>query len=79
MEKRIESNGVPPENESSNVIDLAGARRRQKVEPPPTDEEMQEYRRIRPLLLKMLVDWPELKRQHDLITQSCPLAIKLLK
>lgn len=76
MEKRVEQHGA---NESSNVVDLAGARRRAKVEPPPTDEEMQEYRRIRPLLLKMLEEWPELKRQHEVITTSCPLAMKLLK
>jgi hypothetical protein len=49
-----------------------------KHEPPPTDEEIAEYRRIRPLLMQMLEQWPRLLKEHEAITSNCVLARKIL-
>lgn len=64
----------------SNVVAFSAARRRgTNCEPLPTDEEMSEYRRIRPMLLKIIEEWPELRREHRTVMTTCPLAMKLLK
>ena len=64
----------------SNVVAFSAARRRgTNSEPLPTDEEMSEYRRIRPMLLRMIEQWPELVREHKTVITTCPLAMKLLK
>jgi hypothetical protein len=49
-----------------------------KHEPPPTDDEIAEYRRIRPLLMRMLEQWPTLLKEHQAITSNCVLARKIL-
>jgi hypothetical protein len=49
-----------------------------KHEPPPTNEEIAEYRRIRPVLMQMLEEWPKLLREHRAITSNCMLARKIL-
>lgn len=57
----------PPELETSDPVEAANvthlfarnpAKRR---EPPLTDEEVAEFRRLRPLLAKMMADWEVLK------------------
>jgi len=42
-------------------------------EPPPTDAEMEEYRRIRPRLLKMLDEWDRMTGPL-----GCPVANVIL-
>lgn len=49
-----------------------------KHEPPPTDDEIAEYRRIRPVLLQMLEQWPKFLKEHQAITSNCVLARKIL-
>jgi hypothetical protein len=54
--------------DDTNVVALFG-RTHTKREAPPTDEELMEYRRIRPRLLQMLREWDALKSQS-----GCPVA-----
>lgn len=84
MENLQETQQCPLESESSDSVVVAFPQgthkpRCKKIEPPPTDEELAEYRRIRPLLMQIIEQWPHLVREHQIITHSCPLAIKLLR
>jgi hypothetical protein len=53
---------------AANVVRFL-ARSKPRREPPMTDEEIAEYRRIRPRLLRMLDEWDRLKGPL-----GCPVA-----
>lgn len=72
---QISQESEPP-SETSNVVPFGGERRRH--EPQPSDEELAEYRRIRPALLAMLEQFPTLLREHQAIVSNCVLAKKIL-
>lgn len=80
MEQLRETQSQQANESTANVVPFPqGEQKRcKKVEPPPSDEELAEYRRIRPLLMQIIEQWPELVREHRVITHGCPLAIKLL-
>lgn len=65
----------PPDQVTAEIVPLFGAQapRAAERQPPITSEELAEYRRMRPLLLKMLKEW-------DAITASggCPVARHVL-
>lgn len=46
---------------------------RPRREPPLTDAEISEYRRIKPLLQQLMVEWETLKSE-----KGCPVARSLL-
>lgn len=58
--------------EADNVIPLFIARPRREREAPVTAEEIAEYRRMRPLLLKMLREWEAIKGAG-----GCPVARRI--
>jgi hypothetical protein len=66
------SNSEGPQLDLTNVTFLAGRQPRHH-EPPASDDELAEYRRIRPLLLQMLAEWQTLKGPN-----GCPVARSLL-
>lgn len=66
------------DQQSHNVIPIGSAQRR-RTEPLASDEELIEYRRIRPQLLAMLADWPTLLREHRVVTTRCKLAKMLIE
>lgn len=61
----------------TNVVAFQPVKDRNR-EPQPTDEEIAEYRRIRPLLLKMIEEWPKLMQHQQAIGSNCMLARKIL-
>lgn len=63
---------------SNVVVPFQAPSGSRKHEPPPTDEEIAEYRRIRPVLLQMLEQWPKFLKEHQAITSNCVLARKIL-
>jgi hypothetical protein len=66
------------ETEPSNVVSFAAVAHKSRTELPPTDEELAEYRRMRPALLAMIAEWPKLLKQHQAITSNCVLAKQIL-
>jgi hypothetical protein len=48
---------APPIEAEGNVTQLFARNPAKRREPPLTDEEIAEFRRLRPLLIKMLADW----------------------
>lgn len=62
-----------PPSEDSNVRSLFGMAARPRREPPLTDAEISEYRRIKPLLQQLMVEWETLKSE-----KGCPVARSLL-
>lgn len=73
--ERARSEGVEHAEQSSEPI--AGnitpfpMERVRRPEPPPSDAELAEYRRIRPQLLQMLAEWQKIR-------SMCPLATRLV-
>jgi hypothetical protein len=83
VENLQETQHCPQGSESSdNVVVFPQGTpkpRCKKSEPPPSDEELAEYRRIRPILMQIIEQWPHLLKEHRIIAQGCPLAIKLIR
>lgn len=75
--QRSEDANAPTTTEDSNVTPLFGRTARCKREQPPaTDEELAEYRLMRPLLLQMLKEWPTYKAAFDKLNnkdEGCPV------
>lgn len=71
-----ESENQPSSTVVSFPTDLSRSRRNR--EPCPTDEEMIEYRKIRPVLMDIIRQWPALMREWESIATTCPLAKKIL-
>lgn len=57
----------------SNVFPLHNPQRRPRHEPPASEAELAEYRRIRPLLLQMLAEWQTLRS-----STGCPVMGQIL-
>lgn len=55
----------------SNVVSIAT--RPALREPPITQAELAEYRRLRPQLIQMLADWKKLTNEH-----GCPIASQII-
>ena len=80
MENLQETQQAQESGGTANVVTFPpGAHRCKREQPQATDEELAEYRRIRPILMQIIEQWPALAKEHRVITQSCPLAIKLLR
>lgn len=78
--QQISQETEPPSE--SNVIPFGAAVERRsggRQEPPPTDEELAEYRRIRPILAQIVEQWPKLLAEHQAITSNCVIARQILK
>lgn len=72
-EQRKEEITEPQEATEGNVVALFGRQPARRAEPMPTNEELAEYRRIRPRLLQMLREWEMLKGPR-----GCPVARSIL-
>lgn len=62
--------------DESNVTPIFGRTRCKREQPPATDEELAEYRLMRPLLLQMLKEWPTYKAAFDRLNnkdEGCPV------
>jgi len=51
---------------------------RRRQEPPPTDEELAEYRKNRVAIMQMLAEWKQFKAQFALVCLECPVAAAIL-
>lgn len=56
---------------NAEVVSIDQARSRRLTEPPPTSDEIREWREIRPQVLRMLQEW-------DMVRTACPLASKII-
>lgn len=63
-----------PEAVPANVVPIFARRPLVNREPPPSAEELAEYRRMKPLLLKMLEEWEQVTAAKD----GCPVARQIL-
>jgi hypothetical protein len=71
MAKQLHEDAASTEAPSdlTNVVPFQRPGPDRKHQPRPTDDELAEYRAMKPKLMKMLQEWDTLKSQH-----GCPIA-----
>jgi hypothetical protein len=69
------------ELESAEVIQFPEPGSRwpaRREQPPPTDEELAEYRTNRARLMRMLDEWEQFRGEWKMVKTQCPVASRIL-